>query len=331
MSLVEVGVVAVISLLMSAFFSGTETGFMSASRVRLRQATDSGTPGVRSLLAKLRNIEDPILTCLIGTNLFNVTFTAVVTAELTRRYGEQGEWLSLGFASVIIISLGEILPKILYREFPERLTLASVPVLAVATAILTPVRWVLRGYTSLWRRLLPDGDGQGQGLDRRSLAAMLLTREPTNPGDRRFAESLDRFLQLAGYSLTRIMRPLDQVVTVGPETTVAECLQVAARSGFSRLPITREDGRQLQAYLLVRDLLFLPREDHVRFVPRKLWRTFLLVDERMSPYELFEELRGQGRQMAIVVDAGGNPLGLVTLEDLIEMVMGSVRDEFDRN
>ena len=64
-------------------------------------------------------------------------------------------------------------------------------------------------------------------------------------------------------------------------------------------------------------------------MPRKLWRTFLLVDERMSPYELFEDMRARGRQVAVVVDAAGNPRGLVTLEDLIERVMGSIRDEFD--
>jgi len=322
--------VTLVSLFMSGFFSGTETGFMSASRVRLQRAANPDTPGIRTLLRYLRNIEDPILTCLIGTNLFNVTFTAVVTAALTASHGQQGQWLSVVVSSVIIISLGEILPKVLYREFPERLTVASVPVVAVAMTVLTPVRWVLRRYTGLWRRMLPADDGPGRGLDRRSLAALLLTNSAPNQDDRRFSESLDRFLQLAGLPLTGIMRPLDQVVRVGPDTTVSECLQVAASSGFSRLPITREDGRQLQAYLLVRDLIFLPLEYHDRFVPRKLWRTFLLVDERMSPYELFEELRSQGRQVAVVVDAKGNPLGLVTLEDLIEKVMGSVRDEFDQ-
>jgi len=325
----EVLVVLLVSLFMSGFFSGTETGFMSASRVRLTRAANPDAVGVRSLLKNLRNIEDPILTCLIGTNLFNVTFTAVMTAELTSRYGSQGEWLSVVVSSVIIITLGEILPKVLYREFPERLTSASVPVISVAMVVLTPVRWVLRGYTGLWRKLLPTDGAAGQGLDRRGLAALLLTNSAPNPDDRRFADSMDRFLQLAGHPLTRIMQPLAKLVRVGPETTVAECLQVAAESGFSRLPITREDGHQLQAYLLVRDLIFLPREEHDRLVPRKLWRTFLLVDERMSPYELFEELRSQGRQVAVVVDARGNPLGLVTLEDLIEMVVGSVRDEFD--
>ncbi len=322
--------VALVSLAMSAFFSGSETGFMSVNRVRLRRAIDSDRPGVGRLLQKLRNIEDPILTCLIGTNLFNVTFTAVVTAVLTERYGEHGQWLSVAVSSVVIISLGEILPKVLYREFPERLTVASIPMVSVAMTVLTPVRWAVRRYTGMWRRLLPADDGQGRGLDRRSLAALLLTNTAPNPDDRRFSESLARFLQLAGLSLTRIMRPLDKVVRVGPEATVSECLAVAADSGFSRLPITREDGHQLQAYLLVRDLIFLPREDHDRLVPRKLWRTFLLVDERMSPYELFEDLRSQDRQVAVVVDANGNPLGLVTLEDLIEKVMGSVRDEFDQ-
>ena len=110
---------------------------------------------------------------------------------------------------------------------------------------------------------------------------------------------------------------------------MGDCLRAAARSGFSRLPITSEDGRLLQAYVLVRDLLFLPREDHDEVVPARLRRSILLVDGRMDAYELFEEMRGQGRQLAVVVDDDGNPVGLVTLEDLIETVIGSIDDEFD--
>ncbi len=327
----QVVMIALGSLAMTGFFSGAETGFMTVSRVRLLRGADPDAPRVRALLARLRNIEDPILTCLIGTNLFNVTFTAVVTAALTVRFQGHGEWLSVLVSSVIIILFGEIVPKVMFREFPERLTLWATPAVSAASLLLGPVRWALLGYTGLWRKLLPTADEMGQQLDRRSLAALLLTNTAPNAGDRRFAGTLDRFLRLAGHSLTRIMRPLDEVVRVGPDTTVAECFQVASESGFSRLPVTREDGRQLQAYILVRDLIFLSREEHDSFVPRRLWRTFLLVDERMSPYELFEELRSQGRQVAVIVDVAGNPLGLVTLEDLIETVMGSVRDEFDKN
>jgi CBS domain containing-hemolysin-like protein len=319
----------VFSLLMSAFFSGSETGYMSVSRVRLRNMEAAGHPLARRLGRQLRRIEDPILTCLIGTNLFNVFFTALVTTEFGKRFGAKGDWLAVGFVSVLVILFGEILPKVLYREFPEKMTLASAPIVTVAMGLLAPVRWLLRLYTNLWRSILPDGESGQDGLNRRSLAALLLTNVVPAPDDRRFADALDSFIELAGHPLSGSLKPLESLMTVGPDVTVAECLTVAATSGFSRLPVTREDGRHLQGYVLVRDLMFLPLDQHGEILPRKFIRTFLLVDERMSPYELFEEFRNQDRQLALVVDAIGNPLGMITLEDLIETVIGSIEDEFD--
>jgi len=327
----SVGLVGIglFSLLMSGFFSGSETGYMSVSRVRLRNLPNADSPLVRRLRLQLRRIEDPILTCLIGTNLFNVFFTALVTAVLVERFGARGEWLAMGLVSILVILFGEILPKVLYREFPERMTLYSTPAISVAMGILWPVRWLLRSYTELWRRFLPATESGGGDLNRRNLAALLLTNTVPSDKDQRFAGAMNRFLELEGYPLSRSMRPLDSLVTVGPDVTVEECLATASRSGFSRLPVTREDGRDLQGYVLVRDLLFLPRENHHGILPRKFIRSFLLVDERMSPYELFEEMRGRSRQLAVVVDGSGNPLGMITLEDLIETVIGSIQDEFD--
>jgi len=317
------------SLFMSGFFSGCETGYMSVSRVRLRNLPHADSPLVRRLEYHLHRIEDPILTCLIGTNLFNVFFTAMVTTLLTERFGARGGWLALGLVSALVILFGEILPKVLYREFPERMTLASVPVISVAMGILSPIRWLLRGYTALWRRFLPTTETHRANLNRKSLAALLVTNSVPNANDERFAEALDRFLELEGHPLSRSMRPLDGLVTVGSDVTVGECLAMASQSGLSRLPITREDGHNLRGYVLVRDLLFLSLQEHDQILPRKFIRSFLLVDERMSPYELFEELRSQDQQLAVVVDGGGNPLGMITLEDLIETVIGSIQDEFD--
>lgn len=329
MSLLGTIAVAVASLGLTSLFSGAETGFMSASRVRLWRQTNPGAARVKRLLTQLRRVEDPILTCLIGTNLTNVTFTAVVTSALTQRFAGHGEWLSVLVSSVVIITLGEIVPKVLFREFPERYTLWALPAVSVAAVILTPVRWALLLYMKLWERVLPADDETRHHLDRRGLAALLLANTDGNAGEQRFTETLNRFLQLAGRPLRGIMQPLGDLVHVTPETTVGECLQVAARSGFSRLPIAMGDSQGVQAYVLVRDLIFLPRDRHGEAVPRSLWRSFLLVDERVSPYEIFEEMRSQGGQVAIIVDPVGNPLGLLTLEDLIETVVGSVKDEFD--
>lgn len=321
-------VVAGAALVMSAFFSGSETGLMSVNRARLRGRAYGRGPRARKLDELLGRIEDPVMTCLIGTNLANVLGSAVVTAALIERFGERGEGLAVLIVATVVILFGEILPKVLYREFPERLTVASVPGIRLAMILAAPVRWVLRGYSDLWRRVLPATLG-GDTLDRRNVAALLMTNTLPTADDRRFADILDRYLHLATTPLARIARPVSELQTVGAEATVGDCLRAAAFSGFSRLPITSEDGRLLQAYVLVRDLLFLPREDHDQVVPPHLRRSILLVDGRMDAYELFEEMRGQGRQLAVVADDNGNPEGLVTLEDLIETVVGSIDDEFD--
>lgn len=313
----------------SAFFSGTETGLMSVSRVRLRRSAAGDTPRGRRLRRLVRNLEDAVTTCLVGNNLVNVAFSALVTVILTERLGEAGQGVAVVVVSAVTIVAGEILPKIAFREYPERLCLAVLPVFTVVMTVLWPVRLLLGAYRRFWLRLLPPGGDSARGLDRGSLAALMHTHAQPSDQERGFSEILDRFLQLAHRPLTTLARPLSAVVAVGPGATTAECLAVAARSGLSRLPVSREDGCALQAYVTARDLLFLPPGEADRVVPRRLWRPFVLVDARMTPYEVFEELRGQGNQMAAVCDAGGNPLGLITLEDLIETVMGSIHDEFD--
>jgi len=316
-------------VLATAFFAGVETGLMSVSRVRLRRSPAGDTPGGRRLRRLLRDLEDPVLTCLVGTNLVNVAFSALMTVALTERFGARGQGLAVVLVAALMLVFGEILPKVAFREWPERLSLAMLPAFLAVMAVLWPVRMVLRGYRRLLQRLVPPSGHSRRRLDRGSLAALMLAHAPPSQQESGFADILDRFLQLAHRPLTALMRPLGAVVAVGPDATVAECLAVAARSGLSRLPVTREDGCALQAYVTARDLLFLPADRLDDPVPRRLWRPFVLVDARMTPYEVFEELRGQANQMAAVCDPAGNPLGLITLEDLIETVMGSIHDEFD--
>ncbi|MCP4574319.1 MAG: DUF21 domain-containing protein [bacterium] len=318
--------VALVALAGSAFFSGCETGYMSVSRARLHRLGALAEPRGRRLAVQLAHIEDSILTCLIGTNLFNVLGSAVVTYALSSRYGPRGEWLALLIVATFVIVGGEILPKVVYREHPERMMLASVPLATGARTALAPVRWLLRGYTALLGLVLPPPSAGVEG-DRRSLAALMLSNAVPAADDRRFADLLDRFVRLAGRSVSGLARPLDQVISVPAFAPVREFLAVAAESGHSRLPV--RDGDAVTAYVLARDLLLLPEDQRERILPRRLWRPLLMVDGRLSPYAMFEEMRGQERQIALVCDPDGNPQGLVTLEDLIEAVVGAIADEFD--
>jgi CBS domain containing-hemolysin-like protein len=316
----------------SGFCSGCETGLMSASPIRLRwRQRRRPDPRVQQLNKLLANREDPVLTCLIGTNLFNVLASAVMTVALTARYGTRGEWLAMLIIAGTILIWGEILPKVLFRDFPERMMIAATPIIRVAMVGFGPLRWLLRGYSALWRRLLPASLGEGEpGLDRRGMSDLLLSSSAPGRQDLAFRQSLEKFLHLAHLKLGQIMHPIDQVVTVTMATTVSECLAMAASSGFSRLPVRSHPGDDLVGWILVRDLLFLhDKSTDQTSIPPTLVQAPLLVDVGLSPYELLEELHGQTQQLAFVVNRRGETLGLVTLEDLLETVVGSIQDEFD--
>jgi CBS domain containing-hemolysin-like protein len=323
----------VVCLVASGFYSGSETGLMSTSRVRLRRALGQRQSGqARSLLSLLARLDEPILTCLIGTNLFNVMGSAMMTAALTARYGTRGELLTLVIMSVLIILLAEILPKILFREHAERLTLAAVPLLRASMIVVFPLLWLLRIYTRLLLRALPGQEGEiGPGpLDRQAVSNMLLTHLPEEGQDRSFRRSLRRYLSLVKTDLTQVMQPMASVKAVPLSATVATCRSTAASSGFSRLLVLTTDLSKLLGWLQVQDLLFLAETVAVTSpLPPTLVRTCLLVDAGMSPFELFEELHASRQELAVVVDRQGEALGLVTLEDLVETIVGSIQDEFD--
>ena len=324
-----VALVLLLALLGSAFFSGCETGLISVSRVRLMHRARQGDARVSSLRRLLGRLDDAILTCLVGTNLSNMLASAVTTALLSALLGASGEGLAVLAASVVLVIFGEILPKILYREYPEQLTLASLGALWVFRWLISPVRWALGAYAAMLARVTGDEGVDTGDLDRTGLAAWL-TREAPAAGERRFRRTMVRFLQLSKRRLTDVMRPLDVMVSVPPDVTLADALAEAARSGYSRLPVRGTEAR-LDGYLLVRDLLLAEgRLAPADRVPAALVRPLLLVDAGLSPYELFEELHARSAQLAAVVDREGRALGIVTLEDLIEAVTGAIADEFDR-
>ncbi|HPF34133.1 MAG TPA: CNNM domain-containing protein [Candidatus Krumholzibacteria bacterium] len=323
-----IALAAGLCLLASAFFSGTETGLMSVSRIRLRSRPEAETAALRRLLVR---VEDPILTCLIGTNLTNVLGSALVTSALTLRYGPRGDVIAAVLMSTLIILFGEILPKLLYREYPERLTLASTSALRGAMVTLAPVRAVLLAYSRLLQAVLPGGgDGADRDANRDAVAALLRTQHGRT-GDRSYRELLARTLQLDDLNLGVIMTPAARMVSLSRGDSLTACRATAAVSGFSRLPVIDADPRRPVGWVLARDLLFLDEDAPWRGIPPRAIRTCPWVRRDLSPWDLFEEMRWQQQQIAMVADEDGNLVGLVTLEDLLEVLVGSIEDEFDRS
>jgi len=318
-----------VALVGSAFFSGCETGMMSVSRVRLQRLAAAGNRRVASLRRLRAHPDDVILTCLVGNNLCNVLASAVTTALFTAWLGQSGQGLAVVVTSVVLVVCGEIVPKIVAREYPERVTLAMLPAFRLFRWAISPVRWPLGGYAHLLQKLQGSPRDTGPTLDLGTLASLFAAAAPTDR-DRRFQQTMERFLALSNRRVVDLMQPLDVMVAVAEGVTLRAALATAAESGYSRLPV-RGTGGGFTGYLLVRDLLLAESEAALdRPVASAVVRPLLFVDAAMSPYELFEELHARSAQIAGVVDRAGRPLGLVTLEDLIEKVTGAIADEFDQ-
>jgi CBS domain containing-hemolysin-like protein len=274
------------------------------------------------------NLDDAILTCLLGTNLSNVLASAITTAVLSALLGARGEGLAVlaglaGAGGLRRDPPQDPVPRVSRAVDPgHHGRVARVPLDHLAGTLgPEPLR-------AMVARVMGDQHTGMAELDRRGLANWL-SRSTAERGEARFHRIMVRFLQLSNHRIDELMRPLSVVVCVPAGVTLGEALEVAASSGHSRLPVQGTDG-DLDGYLLVRDLLLI--EGRVRSqepVPGELVRSLLLVDGALSPYELFEELHARGAQLASVVDRQGRAMGVITLEDLIEKVTGAIADEFD--
>ncbi|MBT3317482.1 DUF21 domain-containing protein [bacterium] len=328
MNLLTVAIVAVACVLGSAFCSGIETGLMSTSRIRIYlREQEKRSKSLSRLKKMLLRIEDPILTSLIGTNLFNVIGTSVVTAYLTTLYGTKGDLAAATVMAIVIIIFGEIIPKVLYREFPESLTTQSVPTLRLLMILMVPLRWIMMQYSRWLDFVLPgESTGYGDDISREKMGHILSAYQPDNM-DQQFKVIANRCLALSSTTIEPLTKQIDKAVCLKEDMTMKQCRAIAVLSGYSRLPVLN-NAKRLTGWVLSRDLLFQDKQAEDK-LPDDIIRKAVLVQRVMSPWDLFEELRWHKQQIAFVVNIHGDPTGLVTLEDLLEVVVGSIEDEFD--
>jgi magnesium and cobalt transporter len=229
--------------------------------------------------------------------------------------------------AIVIIIFGEIIPKVLYREFPESLTTQSVPTLRLLMILMVPLRWIMMQYSRWLDFVLPgESTGYGDDISREKMGHILSAYQPDNM-DQQFKVIANRCLALSSTTIEPLTKQIDKAVCLKEDMTMKQCRAIAVLSGYSRLPVLN-NAKRLTGWVLSRDLLFQDKQAEDK-LPDDIIRKAVLVQRVMSPWDLFEELRWHKQQIAFVVNIHGDPTGLVTLEDLLEVVVGSIEDEFD--
>ena len=320
-------------LVLSAFFSSSEAAFLSLQRTRIAHLLSEGVPGARRVANMLNEPERLLSTILLGNNLVNVAFSAVITVIVVDRAGEGNEGIAVVIATILgtvtLLMLGETIPKTIAIRKSERLAFLYSYPLKWGEYLLLPFVLILQWITKMISRRV----GVTQEDQRSITEVELRTLIDIGVGEGEFehdeAERLKGVFRFGDRQVRDVMTPRTEIVFVQRGSTVKEFLKTYAEHSHTRFPVYWDTTDNVVGVLSLKDILRslavngLTDEDSVTNVIRDVH----FVPETKGIAELFDELRRSGNQMAIAVDEFGGVAGLVTLKQLIEDVMGRVGEE----
>lgn len=323
-------ILMIVLLGVAAFFSLSETALMSVSRVRLRQLQKKRPLQVRIVESLLEKPEKVIATILFGNNLANIALSAVATFVATTFWGQAGIlYVTVGL-TIIVFIFTENTPKIYARYHSDTVSLLTAPVLKVFMSIFQPVvtsvTWIAR------KLLLPLG--MDINKTKRKMVTEAEVREAINiswedggiTAEER--DMLSRIFTLNDKPVSVVMVPRKRMVTLRSDYTIDQALNTIKRHRYSRYPVRKGDSQEFIGFIHAKDLLGKKGNTKLGSM-KKLIRTpyFIPADKKIN--RQLRSFKSQRLHQAIVLDNKGAVKGLVTLEDILEQMVGSIEDEYD--
>ncbi len=325
MSIAILIIVLIICLIVEGFFSGSEMALVNADKYKIALATDAGS---ESALAALHMVKHPakfFSTTLLGTNLGTVTGSVVATFFIIDRYGEAYAPLALLYWPFTLI-LGEIVPKSIFQHYADRIVYRVAPPLLWFSMALYPVIWLFSQLTDMLLGGVKRRAGMSPPISREELGFILEVgqagRSDVRPSERTM---ISRVFDLAEKRVRGIMTPLVDVVSVPMQAGREDAARLLEKYNFSRVPVYDVRVFNIVGILSGSDLLFGDQSASLA----TLMSPAYFVPGEMPLDELLVTMKRRSEPMAIVVDEYGAAIGIVTTEDLIEEVVGDIRDEHD--
>ena len=319
-------VALVVLVAMSAWFSATETAFTSLNRIRLKNRAENGEKRAQIALALSEQYDRLLSTILIGNNIVNNVATTVGAVLFIRLVSaERGPAISAMVLTAAILIFGEVTPKSLAKESPERWAMASAPLLRVMTFLFAPVN----GVFSAWKRLLSrlfHRNGE-DGITEEELVGMVEQAEDEGGLDEHESELIRAAIEFNDLEVSEILTPRVDLVAVeedADEQTVAKTL---AESGYSRLPVYRESIDNIVGVIHEKDF-YAARYRGFRSVADVMGNVIYTTGNTKIS-DLLRILQKSKAHMAVVVDEYGGTEGIATLEDILEELVGEIWDEHD--
>ncbi len=315
-------------LLATALFSAAEMAFIAANRFRIRHLAEAGHGVAVRYLDAFSRPEWILSTAMMGVTISHIVASTVATWGLLPLLGGSAPLMVTLVLTPLMLVSGEVIPKAIAREWATGMILRLFPVLEGAARALMPLTWLANAVVAGVLRLLKQPRPSGRHFVSREELKLVLQMEPEESDvTTHEAEMIDKIFELGETTVREVMVPLVDVVAVPETATPDEAITLIRERGFSRLPVFRDRAFNVVGVVTAMDLL---RRGAEAPTIKTLMRPAIYIPETKRIDDLLREMQKARMQLAVVVDEYGGAVGIVTLEDILEEIVGEIRDEHDR-
>ncbi len=313
-------------LLCSALFSATETAFSSLSRTRLKSMVEQGNTKAQKTLDLLDDYDKLLSSILVGNNVVNIAMSSISTLLFISILPNAGAAVSTLVITVLVLIFGEIAPKSMARENPEGFAMFMTPIMHVLVVILTPINFLFSKWQNLVKRIFKLGKEQPMTQDELSVLVEDLAQEGGIDEDE--SNLLLNSIAFEKQEVRDVLTPRVDIVAVAVGTSNKKVAKLFSKCNFSRIPVYKNSLDHIVGILFQKDFY---TDTGISDQPiSKLMREPVFVPYTMKIDEALRLFRQQNTHMAVVTDEYGGTMGIVTMEDILEELVGEIYDEHDR-
>lgn len=321
-------VLVVVCLVLSAFFSSSETALTTVNLIRIRNLADNGDKAAAWVLKARRDQSKMLGAILIGNNVVNLSASSMLTVLVTDVFGSQAVGVATGVLTLLVLLFGEITPKTIATLEAEKNALRFARVICLLMTILTPVIFVVNLLSGGVLRLLGvDPNKPTDSITEDELRTIVEVGHEKGVIESEEKEMINNVFDLGDSVARDIMVPRIDMSFVDVEASYEELMEIFRRDHYTRLPVYEDNTDNIIGIINMKDLILL--EDRAAFSVRDYLRQPLFTFESKKLSELMIEMRKTSNNIVIVLDEYGATAGLITLEDILEEIVGDIRDEFD--
>ncbi len=315
-------------LLVSGFFSGSETALTSLDRLRLRLLQQKNHPGADKLADLVDNPDRTLSGVLVGNNLVNIATSVIAAGLFVGLFGERGEWLTILILTPILLIFAEVCPKTLAAQYPERFSLIVLRPMRGFLFVMAPVIRVVAGTSRLLTSFLRKHQAEGLHVSEDGIKALIEAGEESGVVAAEQKRMLHGIFELSETRVRDVLIPRTEVVGIDASSSFEEVLNAVRQARHSRFPVYRDNLDNIVGVLHSKNVL-----DYIQraadFSLEQACRKPYYVPESKRIGVLLQSFLKKREHLAIVVDEYGGMEGIVTLEDVVEEVVGDINDEYD--